>query len=212
MLTVLAIVLFYILIGVIIAHIVYYYEKLEGRDDNDPISCISLTWPVVVIAYMFILPCSFIRYYYKEVLPAKKVVKTECFQEAINLIETLPIDSFGYDGALYIREKEGSRICKDWLLFHKDGDFWHVSFCYQHFYIPDSIFFRKEIDILKRRFEEFKEYEKKEKLDGIEDVSEFDDFEYFDNVDDFDDKEFSDYKKNAKYRKIANFIRKSTIS
>lgn len=203
MLTVLAIILFYILFGVIIAHVIYYYEKLEGRVD-DPMSCICFTWPVFVIGYMFILPCRFIRYYYTKILPAKKAIKKECFQEAINLIETLPIDSFDYDGALYIREKEGSPVCKDWLLFHKDGDSWHVSFCYEHFYIPDSIFFRKEIDILKRRFEEFKEYKKIEKLDEIEDVDDFDDFEYFD---DFDDSEIPEYKKNAKYRKIANVIR-----
>lgn len=208
MLAVLAIVISYILCGVIIAHLVYYYEKLEGRD-GDAVSCISLTWPVVIIGYMFILPCRFIRFYYTKILPTKKAVKKECFQEAMNLIETLPIDSFGYNGSLYIREKEGSKVNKEWLFFHKEGDVWHVSFCYENFHIPDSKFFKKEIDILKRRIEEYKEYEKMEKLDEIED---FDELEGSDIYDVFDDEEIPEYKKNAKYRKIANLIRNSTKS
>lgn len=169
--TVVIALLCYFFLGVLMAHVVHNYEDLDTREHDGVILCACFFWPVFIIGYIFVLPCRFFRYCRTKIISAKKVVKNEYFQEAINLIETLPIDSFEeHNGALYLREKEGSPVCKDWLLFHKERDSWHVSFCYTHFYIPDSIFFGKYVDVLEKKVKEYETFEKIEKYGKIENV------------------------------------------
>lgn len=158
------IVVSYIALGIITGLIVYKVTKCN--DTYDPVvDFFSFSfWPFFVIYGLFWFPYRIYKYLSEEIIPSKKKLnrKRIIFQKVINLIEEMPVedfDEYSWNG-LKLRQKKDGKLCSDWLYFYYHENYWYVYFYDLHFDIPNSIFFRKEVNVLKKKYREFKEKEK----------------------------------------------------
>lgn len=164
MFTAIGFVVSYIALGIITGLIVYKVTNSDRTYDSDIVFLAFIFWPFFVIYGLFWIPYKILKYLSEEIIPAKKKLngKRVTFQKVINLIEEMPIEDFeeySWNG-LKLRQKKDGKVCSDWLYFYYNEICWYVYFSDLHFDIPDSIFFRKEVSVLKKKYREFKERKK----------------------------------------------------
>lgn len=165
------IIISYFACGVITGLVSY---KLRVSNDAEDYVIIGIFWPLAVFVSIFWIPVEFCKYYSNEIAPAKKMLRENrvIFKKVINLIEELPIEDFEEyrNNGLRLRRKEDGKVCSDWLSVNycsyssnrMEGGYWDVKFCDLDFKIPDSIFFRKEINVLKNKIQCFKDFKSNE--------------------------------------------------
>lgn len=160
----------YIALGIITGLVVITIKKCNESYDccgediiDEDVFFSSIFWPLAVIFGIFWFPFKIYSYLSKEIIPAKKKLngKRVTFQKVMSLIEEMPIEDFeeySWNG-LKLRQKKDGKVSSVWLYFYK-ANCWYVYFSDLRFDIPDSIFFRKEVNVLKKKFQEFKERKK----------------------------------------------------
>lgn len=165
------IVVSYIALGIITGFVVAkikkfigFYEYYVDEDIDEDVFISSIFWPFALIFGIFWVPTKFYSYLSREIIPAKKSLneKRTTFQKVINLIEEMPVedfDKYSWNG-LKLRQKKDGKVCSDLLYYYYSKNCWYVHFSDLCFEIPDSIFFRKKVNVLKKKYREFKERRK----------------------------------------------------